>query len=155
VRAFKTPYLRFDLNDYSITHGFVGRSLTLAASQARVRILRRPAARHRQKARRAVAKCAQPLRPGALAISLMLTDSVRGEIIRVEEEYSRTRIELMAMLGKARIPLQIDVGFGDASTPVSLEIIGLGASFSNIRSTSCLYSFSLIALFRLSLKARA
>jgi transposase len=39
VRAFKTPYVRFDLNDYSIPHCFVGRSLTLAASQTRVRIL--------------------------------------------------------------------------------------------------------------------
>jgi transposase len=39
VRASKTPYIRFDLNDYSIPPGFVGRSLTLAASQTRVRIL--------------------------------------------------------------------------------------------------------------------
>jgi len=52
----------------------------------------------------------------------MLADSVRGEIIRVEEEYAGTRIKLMAMLGKARIPLQIDVGFGDAVTPPPQEI---------------------------------
>jgi len=52
----------------------------------------------------------------------MLADSVRGEIIRVEEEYAGTRIKLMAMLGKARIPLQIDVGFGDAVTPAPQEI---------------------------------
>ncbi len=52
----------------------------------------------------------------------MLADSVRGEIIRVEEEYAGTRIKLMAMLGKARIPLQIDVGLGDAVTPPPQEI---------------------------------
>jgi predicted nucleotidyltransferase component of viral defense system len=52
----------------------------------------------------------------------MLPRSVRGEIIRVEEEYAGTRIKLMAMLGKARIPLQIDVGFGDAVTPAPQEI---------------------------------
>jgi predicted nucleotidyltransferase component of viral defense system len=52
----------------------------------------------------------------------MLADSVRSEIIRVEEEYAGTRIKLMAMLGKARIPLQIDVGFGDAVTPAPQEI---------------------------------
>jgi transposase len=39
VRAFKTPYVRFDLNDYSIPHSFVRRSLTLVASHTRVRIL--------------------------------------------------------------------------------------------------------------------
>jgi hypothetical protein len=39
VRADKTPYIRFDLNDYSIPHTFVGRQLTLAASHTRVRIL--------------------------------------------------------------------------------------------------------------------
>ncbi|MGH9753997.1 MAG: nucleotidyl transferase AbiEii/AbiGii toxin family protein, partial [Blastocatellia bacterium] len=52
----------------------------------------------------------------------MLADSVRGEIIRVEEKYAGTRIKLMAMLGKARIPLQIDVGLGDAVTPAPQEI---------------------------------
>jgi predicted nucleotidyltransferase component of viral defense system len=52
----------------------------------------------------------------------MPADSVRSEIIRVEEEYAGTRIKLMAMLGKARIPLQIDVGFGDAVTPAPQEL---------------------------------
>lgn len=52
----------------------------------------------------------------------MLADSVHGEIIRVEEEYAGTRIKLMAMLGKARIPLQIDVGLGDVVTPPPQEV---------------------------------
>jgi len=39
VQAHKTPYVRFDLNDYSIPHTHVGRSLTVLASARTVRIL--------------------------------------------------------------------------------------------------------------------
>jgi len=39
VSAGKTPYVRFDLNDYSIPHTCVARTLTLAASIQTVRIL--------------------------------------------------------------------------------------------------------------------
>jgi len=39
VIARKTPYVRFDLNDYSIPHTHVGRTLTLLAEPAEVRVL--------------------------------------------------------------------------------------------------------------------
>lgn len=39
VRVGKTPYVRFDLNDYSVPHTQVRRSLTVAATLARVRVL--------------------------------------------------------------------------------------------------------------------
>jgi transposase len=39
VVAHKTPYVRFDKNDYSIPPCFVGKALTLAASQKLVRVL--------------------------------------------------------------------------------------------------------------------
>jgi len=39
VSAGKTPYVRFDLNDYSIPHGCVARTLTVTASPDQVRIL--------------------------------------------------------------------------------------------------------------------
>jgi len=39
VSAGKTPYVRFDLNDYSIPHTCVSRTLTVAASLHEVRIL--------------------------------------------------------------------------------------------------------------------
>jgi transposase len=39
VSAHKTPYVRFDLNDYTIPHTHVNRTLTLLASLDRVRIL--------------------------------------------------------------------------------------------------------------------
>src|SRR5512145_1028574 len=39
VDVGKTPYARFDLNDYSVPHEYVRRSLTVAASLSTVRIL--------------------------------------------------------------------------------------------------------------------
>jgi transposase len=39
VSAHKTPYVRFDLNDYTIPHSYVNRTLTVLASLDRVRIL--------------------------------------------------------------------------------------------------------------------
>ncbi|MCK6472894.1 MAG: nucleotidyl transferase AbiEii/AbiGii toxin family protein [Planctomycetes bacterium] len=43
--------------------------------------------------------------------------SVRIEAIREEQDYGGQRVRLVAHLGTARIPIQIDVGFGDAVTP--------------------------------------
>ena len=39
VQVGKTPYVRFDLNDYSIPHTHVRRTLTVLATPARVRVL--------------------------------------------------------------------------------------------------------------------
>jgi len=39
VSVGKTPYLRFDLNDYSVPHSYVRRALTVIASLTRVRVL--------------------------------------------------------------------------------------------------------------------
>ena len=44
-------------------------------------------------------------------------DLVTAAEIREEQEYGGIRVKLVAMLGSARIPMQIDVGFGDAITP--------------------------------------
>jgi len=44
-------------------------------------------------------------------------DSITAAEIREEQEYGGIRVKLVVMLGKARIPMQIDVGFGDAITP--------------------------------------
>lgn len=44
-------------------------------------------------------------------------DSVKAQPIREEQEYGGIRVTLSAKLHNARIPLQIDVGFGDAVTP--------------------------------------
>ncbi|MCX7003953.1 MAG: nucleotidyl transferase AbiEii/AbiGii toxin family protein [bacterium] len=44
-------------------------------------------------------------------------DSVHGEEIREQTAYGGVRVTLTAMLGNARLPLQIDIGFGDVVTP--------------------------------------
>ncbi|MGI8618975.1 MAG: nucleotidyl transferase AbiEii/AbiGii toxin family protein [Gemmatimonadaceae bacterium] len=46
-----------------------------------------------------------------------LSDTVLAAPIRDRQEYGGVRVTLLAMLGNARIPLQIDVGFGDTVTP--------------------------------------
>jgi hypothetical protein len=38
-------------------------------------------------------------------------------LIEEEAEYGGVRVHLTARLEQARVPLQIDVGFGDAATP--------------------------------------
>lgn len=48
-----------------------------------------------------------------------LPESVRGIEIREEQEYDGVRITLEARLGVARIPVQVDIGFGDAITPAA------------------------------------
>lgn len=49
-------------------------------------------------------------------------DNIRVAEIREDQEYQGQRIRLMANLGNARIPIQIDVAFGDIITPNSEEI---------------------------------
>jgi Nucleotidyl transferase AbiEii toxin, Type IV TA system len=44
-------------------------------------------------------------------------DSVSGTEIREETEYGGVRIDMRATLDKARIAVQVDIGFGDAVTP--------------------------------------
>ncbi len=52
-----------------------------------------------------------------------LAESVKGENIREGEIYGGIRLTLTAMLEKARIPVQVDIGFGDAVTPDAREEI--------------------------------
>ncbi len=44
-------------------------------------------------------------------------NSAAGEPIREGQKYQGVRVRLVAHLGQARVPLQVDVGFGDAVTP--------------------------------------
>lgn len=47
-------------------------------------------------------------------------DSVRAEPIRAEQLYDGVRVSALSFIGTARVPIRIDIGFGDAVTP-SLE----------------------------------
>lgn len=60
--------------------------------------------------------CQEPVEEDGLEF---LPDLVRGVTIKEGEEYEGVRITLMAMLGIAKIPLQVDVGFGDVITPIA------------------------------------
>ncbi len=48
---------------------------------------------------------------------LFHSDSVEGARIKEDDEYDGVRIKLLAELAGARIPMQIDIGFGDAVYP--------------------------------------
>ncbi|MEO7190268.1 MAG: nucleotidyl transferase AbiEii/AbiGii toxin family protein [Vicinamibacterales bacterium] len=43
--------------------------------------------------------------------------SISGEEIRAADEYDGVRVRLLARLAEARIPVHVDVGFGDAVVP--------------------------------------
>ena len=48
--------------------------------------------------------------------------SIKIDDIRDDQEYFGVRIRLHGFLNNARIPIQIDIGFGDAATPAPEEI---------------------------------
>ena len=53
---------------------------------------------------------------------LFLPDTVTAELIREHAVYGGIRVTLEARLGNARMPIQCDVGFGDAVTPEPAQI---------------------------------
>ena len=50
-------------------------------------------------------------------------DTVRAVPIREEQEHGGIRVTFLGMLHNARIPLQIDIGFGDAITPAPEKVV--------------------------------
>lgn len=44
------------------------------------------------------------------------TETVTAEKIKEEEQYEGVRVRLLARMVNVRIPLQVDIGFGDALT---------------------------------------
>lgn len=65
------------------------------------------------------AVCAEPVADDGLVFD---ADSVKAESARAEEEYTGVRITLSATLAGAKLPIQIDIGFGDAVTPGARDI---------------------------------
>jgi predicted nucleotidyltransferase component of viral defense system len=58
--------------------------------------------------------CAQQVEPDGVEYS---PSSVRVAPIRVEDAYGGLRVTIQGRLGNARLPVQVDVGFGDAVVP--------------------------------------
>ena len=52
-----------------------------------------------------------------------LPDTVKAVEIRENAAYEGIRVTLQAHLGKARIPLQVDIGFGDVVTPKAKDAV--------------------------------
>jgi len=44
-------------------------------------------------------------------------DTLEAEPIRADQHYDGVRVSALAFVGSARVPVQIDIGFGDAVTP--------------------------------------
>jgi len=63
--------------------------------------------------------CAVQVQPDGLVFQ---PDSVCGERIKDEEKYEGVRLHMTVLLEKSRIPMQIDVGFGDHVVPAPEEI---------------------------------
>ncbi|MDQ3713144.1 MAG: nucleotidyl transferase AbiEii/AbiGii toxin family protein [Acidobacteriota bacterium] len=51
-----------------------------------------------------------------------VSGSIKGERIKAEQEYEGVRVHVLALLEKTRVPLRIDVGFGDVIEPKAEEI---------------------------------
>lgn len=49
-------------------------------------------------------------------------ESVTASRIKPDQDYQGVRVECEVTLGKARIPLQIDIGFGDSVSPRAVQI---------------------------------
>lgn len=44
-------------------------------------------------------------------------DKIKGTLIKEDQEYEGARLQILAKLGNIRLPIQIDIGFGDAMVP--------------------------------------
>ena len=58
--------------------------------------------------------CQVPVDDDGLAFS---SESIRVEEIRADAHYGGLRVQLLALLGKVKIPVQVDIGYGDTVTP--------------------------------------
>lgn len=52
-----------------------------------------------------------------------LSDTVQAAVMKEDEQYEGIRLKLMCKLASARIPIQIDIGFGDAISPGPNQIV--------------------------------
>lgn len=60
--------------------------------------------------------CQQDVVPDGLTFDV---DGLTGEVIKEEADYSGVRVTFLGFLQNARIPMQIDIGFGDVVEPAA------------------------------------
>ena len=136
VTSGKTPYLRFDGNDYSIPHGLVHKPLTLVADEHTVRVLDGTAevARHRRSYdRRQVIEDAAHI--AALAAAKRAAHELRGrDLLRSACPHAAALLDLLAMRGEplaahTRRLLQLRARYGAAELDTAIaEVLGRGAA---------------------------
>ncbi|RWN51505.1 nucleotidyl transferase AbiEii/AbiGii toxin family protein [Mesorhizobium sp.] len=63
--------------------------------------------------------CGQPVADDGVTFEIAALTAV---LIREEAEYGGVRVRTTATIAEARIPIQVDIGFGDAVTPGAVEI---------------------------------
>ncbi len=63
--------------------------------------------------------CSIPVEDDGLTL---MANSVQVDVVRDETEYGGIRVRLFGNLAGARVPIQADIGFGDAVTPEAKEI---------------------------------
>jgi Nucleotidyl transferase AbiEii toxin, Type IV TA system len=63
--------------------------------------------------------CAQPVADDGVTFDVA---TLTAAPIREEVEYGGVRVRTTATIAGARIPIQVDIGFGDAITPAAIEI---------------------------------
>ena len=64
--------------------------------------------------------CATPVADDGLEF---VAETIRALPIRDDQEYEGLRVHLTARLGQARLPLQVDIGFGDAIIPAPVDVV--------------------------------
>ena len=67
----------------------------------------------------AISKCAASVEPDGLEFD---AKTVQAAVIKENAEYSGIRVKFLGRLEAARIPMQIDIGFGDAVVPPPVEV---------------------------------
>lgn len=63
--------------------------------------------------------CNLPVDPDGIVFD---SGTVTSEVIQERDEYQGVRISFHGFLGKSRIPMRLDIGFGDIITPAPIEI---------------------------------
>lgn len=63
--------------------------------------------------------CAQPVDDDGVFFDI---DGLQAALIREELDYGGVRVRTTAVIAGARVPIQVDIGFGDAITPGPVEI---------------------------------
>jgi hypothetical protein len=53
---------------------------------------------------------------------VFISSSIKGRKMQLQKEYEGVRVQLEGCLGHAKIPIQVDIGFGDVVTPDPQEL---------------------------------